>query len=198
MRAPTDDPRRCSAHNRAGARCGRWVSPGSSKCHLHGGASTGPRTALGRANTAAARIQHGGSTTLSTYQKALAIAAPELFEEAPGTVPLGDELRFARAKLMSLVKREHDERIDLSGPIFGAVDLIRRVSLAQNEVSPGGDAAGRFEITFNVVGEVPGGVPPDSLVAAAPPPARGGAGGEAGSTGTYRPEDWVPLGQGRA
>jgi hypothetical protein len=48
--------RRCNAwcHGRQ-KRCKRWPVPGRTRCKHHGGASTGPRTAEGRAASYAAR-----------------------------------------------------------------------------------------------------------------------------------------------
>lgn len=39
----------CDAATRRGTRCLMRVVPGKSKCRMHGGLSTGPRTAEGRA-----------------------------------------------------------------------------------------------------------------------------------------------------
>ncbi|CAB4346920.1 unannotated protein [freshwater metagenome] len=44
----------CSARNREGDRCGVRVEPGKRVCRFHGGLSTGPRTAEGRARIAEA------------------------------------------------------------------------------------------------------------------------------------------------
>ena len=57
----TRDPMdgRCGARNRAGTPCRRWPMP-NGRCRLHGGCSTGPRTAEGLARLRAARTIHGG------------------------------------------------------------------------------------------------------------------------------------------
>ena len=53
----------CSAFiRRLGTHCDRPVVPGSSKCRGHGGLSTGPRTAEGKARIAAAKTIHGRET----------------------------------------------------------------------------------------------------------------------------------------
>jgi hypothetical protein len=49
---------RCGAHTRAGDGC-RQPAMANGRCRLHGGLSTGPRTAEGRARCAAARRIHG-------------------------------------------------------------------------------------------------------------------------------------------
>ena len=51
--------RRCGARTRQGTACQRTGSPKNGRCHLHGGASTGPRTEEGRARIAAAQFKHG-------------------------------------------------------------------------------------------------------------------------------------------
>jgi hypothetical protein len=45
------------------APCGLEVVPGKNKCRAHGGMSTGPRTAEGRARIAAAKTVHGQETS---------------------------------------------------------------------------------------------------------------------------------------
>ena len=53
----------CNAFlKRTGAYCDRPVVLGSSKCRGHGGLSTGPRTAGGKARIAAAQTIHGRET----------------------------------------------------------------------------------------------------------------------------------------
>jgi hypothetical protein len=61
MSDPTQNPMegRCGAHTRAGTRCLRWPMA-NGRCRLHGGCSTGPRTADGLARIRAARTIHGG------------------------------------------------------------------------------------------------------------------------------------------
>jgi len=49
---------RCGAYTRAGGCC-RQPAMGNGRCRLHGGLSTGPRTAEGRARCARARRIHG-------------------------------------------------------------------------------------------------------------------------------------------
>ncbi|MEX0301389.1 MAG: HGGxSTG domain-containing protein [Leisingera sp.] len=40
---------RCGAKNRKGSSCKLPVEPGKRRCRFHGGASTGPKTAVGAA-----------------------------------------------------------------------------------------------------------------------------------------------------
>ena len=49
----------CLAKTRSGGQCQRAGNPKNGRCHLHGGASTGPNTAEGRARVAAAQFKHG-------------------------------------------------------------------------------------------------------------------------------------------
>lgn len=45
----------CDANVRSGRKCRNRVVPGKTKCRLHGGASSGPKTAEGRARIAEAQ-----------------------------------------------------------------------------------------------------------------------------------------------
>jgi hypothetical protein len=61
----------CLAKTRSGSLCQRAGSPKNGRCHLHGGASTGPRTDEGRARIAAAQFKHGNrSKTFVAAQRA--------------------------------------------------------------------------------------------------------------------------------
>ena len=51
--------RRCGAKTRAGGACQNPAIKGRSRCKLHGGRSTGPRTPEGRARSVAAHTKHG-------------------------------------------------------------------------------------------------------------------------------------------
>ena len=50
---------RCDARTRSGALCTKYPIKGKRRCRLHGGLSTGPKTAEGRARIAAAQVKHG-------------------------------------------------------------------------------------------------------------------------------------------
>lgn len=54
------DSARCGARTRRGGPCAAWPVCGSSRCRMHGGASTGPKTAEGRAR-ALANLRRGSS-----------------------------------------------------------------------------------------------------------------------------------------
>ena len=50
---------RCRAKTRKGTPCQNPVVTGRNRCRMHGGKSTGPRTAEGKARVAAAHTKHG-------------------------------------------------------------------------------------------------------------------------------------------
>jgi hypothetical protein len=61
----------CLAKTRSGGQCQRAGNPKNGRCHLHGGAITGPRTDEGRARIAAAQFKHGKrSKTFVAAQRA--------------------------------------------------------------------------------------------------------------------------------
>ncbi len=47
----------CGAQTRAGSKCRVRVEPGKRRCRFHGGKSTGPKTAAGRARIAEAQLR---------------------------------------------------------------------------------------------------------------------------------------------
>ena len=49
----------CDAKTRSGSQCKKYALTGRKRCRLHGGLSTGPRTAEGKARIAAAHYKHG-------------------------------------------------------------------------------------------------------------------------------------------
>ena len=53
---------RCGAKTRSGSTCKRPAYKVNGKCHLHGGASTGPRTEAGLARLTESRTKHGKFT----------------------------------------------------------------------------------------------------------------------------------------
>jgi hypothetical protein len=53
---------RCGAKTKAGAPCQKPAIRGKVRCQLHGGRSTGPRTAEGRQRIATANLKHGQKT----------------------------------------------------------------------------------------------------------------------------------------
>ena len=50
---------RCGARTRKGAPCGCPAVRGKKRCRMHGGLSTGPRTAVGLARSKQAHWKHG-------------------------------------------------------------------------------------------------------------------------------------------
>jgi len=49
----------CLAKNRSGKPCQKYPIVGRTRCRLHGGLSTGPKTPEGKARIAAAHYKHG-------------------------------------------------------------------------------------------------------------------------------------------
>lgn len=56
---PVPVGRQCKARTRSGDLCRKWTLKGKSRCRLHGGLSTGPRTAEGLKRSQTARLKHG-------------------------------------------------------------------------------------------------------------------------------------------
>ncbi len=75
---PASAPR-CGARTRAGTPCRGPAVRGRLRCRMHGGRSTGPRTAAGRERCRAARWRHGGR---SAEAVALARGVAALLREA--------------------------------------------------------------------------------------------------------------------
>lgn len=86
----TYNPMQCGARTRSGAPCGSWPIRGRRRCRMHGGRSTGPRTAEGRARIAAANTTHGERTkaaraeraSLAKLKKAIRLLGKEEITEA--------------------------------------------------------------------------------------------------------------------
>ena len=69
---------RCGARTRAGGAC-RQPAMANGRCRFHGGKSTGPRTAAGRAASAQAHLRHGGDTReLAALRSAAAASGARL------------------------------------------------------------------------------------------------------------------------
>ena len=59
MKEARDNNLLCGARTRSNSPCAKYPIKGKRRCRLHGGLSTGPRTAEGRARIAAAQFRHG-------------------------------------------------------------------------------------------------------------------------------------------
>lgn len=67
--------RRCNAQSkRTRMQCGAPAMQGKSKCRFHGGLSTGPLSAEGRARCAHAKTRHGLETRAIREHRRLAVA----------------------------------------------------------------------------------------------------------------------------
>ena len=53
---------RCLAKTKQGSKCQRPANKRNGRCRLHGGASTGPRTPVGRERISQANMRHGKFT----------------------------------------------------------------------------------------------------------------------------------------
>jgi hypothetical protein len=74
--------RRCSAKSkRSGVQCRAAALKGKTKCGAHGGKSTGPRTAEGKARIAAAKTTHGQETRAMRIERRLALGRLAEIEE---------------------------------------------------------------------------------------------------------------------
>lgn len=123
----------CGAKTRSGEPCKRHSVPGSTRCKLHGGRSTGPRNQTGNRN--AARPGSLYSRFLSDEEQGIA-ASIEL-----GNVD--EELRLTRIRLMRALQRENDlgdtlevesettEPVEIDGEPTGG-DLIKRTTKVRN------------------------------------------------------------------
>jgi hypothetical protein len=74
MTAPNPDKKYCNAKRRDGQQCQSWALKGKTKCRMHGGKSTGPKTPKGKAIAAASPLKHGAysrlfSETFSSEEK---------------------------------------------------------------------------------------------------------------------------------
>lgn len=60
---------RCGARTRAGTPCKRAACRGRTRCPLHGGKSTGPRTPEGRERARLANLRHGERTQAAMVER---------------------------------------------------------------------------------------------------------------------------------
>lgn len=76
---------RCTANStRVGVQCGRpsLKSSKTQKCQFHGGRSTGPKTAKGKAHIAAAHTVHGQETSAARAERSAGSARLSRIEDA--------------------------------------------------------------------------------------------------------------------
>ena len=73
---------RCQANSkRTKQQCRAPASKGKTKCRFHGGASTGPKTELGRQRCADAKTIHGNETRKARLDRAAAMRRLRLLED---------------------------------------------------------------------------------------------------------------------
>ena len=62
--------KRCGARTRSGSPCKNYaMRNGSGRCKFHGGMSTGPRTAAGKARVGQAQLKHGRFTKVAKEKR---------------------------------------------------------------------------------------------------------------------------------
>lgn len=126
---PSGDPstaRRCgaSSRTRAGMPCRAPAVRGKKRCRLHGGLSTGPRTAAGLARSRRARWKHGRYSQQTRLERAAAVerSMAELWAEyAPWA--------HAAGFLIEPIRRRGFHGVRLRRP-YGWRTLKRRASAA--------------------------------------------------------------------
>ena len=93
---------RCNAKSkRTGERCKAPSVRGKSKCRTHGGASTGPRTAEGRARCAAAKRTHGTDSRAMRTERRVTLAELQELEALAFSLGMiiGSKTRGPKVKL---------------------------------------------------------------------------------------------------
>jgi hypothetical protein len=85
----------CGARTRAGHPCKRYGNLRNGRCRMHGGASTGPRTAEGRARIRARRTTHGRYSKSALGRQALALTLRRIQAVRAERVASRAELRAA-------------------------------------------------------------------------------------------------------
>lgn len=143
------DVTRCMAINRNGTPCQRRKVPGRTRCHLHGGKSTGPRTPDGKARVAAAHYKHGNRRRIlraeAHERREVKTAAKFMGKTAAALDAFGEHKEAARirAQMMELaLALEEDGKPELAayvrrmmattlpGGKFGAARFALSVCLA--------------------------------------------------------------------
>ncbi len=89
-------------------QCRRPATKGKRMCKLHGGKSTGPKTAQGRQRCAEARLVHGQETTTMRKERRLASARLAVLEWASHALGFmhGGRTRGRKPSLVYKVERE--------------------------------------------------------------------------------------------
>lgn len=97
---------RCTAHSsRTGQQCGRPALKVSKtqKCQYHGGRSTGPKTAEGKARIAAAHTEHGQETKALRAERSAASAILSQLEDAMHVLGMTSAVRSRGRKAQGYV-----------------------------------------------------------------------------------------------
>lgn len=107
---------RCTARSsRTGVQCGRPAlkSSKTQKCQFHGGRSTGPKTAEGKARIAAAHNVHGQETNAARAERSAGSARLSRIEDAMYLLEMTNATRTRgrKARGYVLVKTLDDVRL---------------------------------------------------------------------------------------
>lgn len=142
------------------------------RCKFHGGASTGPTSAAGKAKVAKNSLTHG--LYASMLADSLSPDERKAWDEMNSSTDLGPELKLARLRLARVTKvraavsakdspLSDEEKADVVRRIYGrdvkdalsldweqleqtAAHLVRRMALAQGHLNPGAKASGNMRI----------------------------------------------------
>ena len=128
----------CTARSsRTGLQCGRPALKASrtQKCQFHGGRSTGPKTAEGKARIAALHTEHGRETRAKRAERSVASARLSRLEDAAYLMGMMSGPRGRGRKARGYVPVQTIEQVrrmmidDVLHPVTGAVgreDKIKR------------------------------------------------------------------------
>lgn len=133
----TPIPGRCNAKRTSGPGLCRKKSlwpdgAGGGRCELHGGKSTGPRTAAGKAKVSVNAIQHGATgRSLSAWERHVrskyTAEELEVYDSVPTTLDLTPEIRTQRMKCdeMERQRKTCQAKVKEFGSESGLVNMLQ-------------------------------------------------------------------------
>ncbi len=161
---------RCNAKRKDGTFCANKPAhrnhPTNKRCKFHGGMSTGPKTAEGKAKTSGNGTRHG------LYARTLRNSFPpklrKLYDQVSRGTDMSEEIALMRAKVaeFATMKAEGIETIDtgtkadgttrtadVNGLLARAIQTLNMLTRSQHEMHPEAGAAGKLSIRITVSGE---------------------------------------------